>query len=141
MQGREAVEATEVCHVQCKDMPDAVNIHGRCQSCIVNLNSRDTVLYDNLAPLAVGALVFRQQAHALLRSQGPPAPLPRRTIPIRCAQQGASSCSRVPLCSGGYSTALCLVPPGAQVPQQQPCAVDPNGESCEGEYWDPPGTE
>ena len=38
-----------------------MNIHGRCQSCIVNLNSHDTVLYDNLAPLAVGALVFRQQ--------------------------------------------------------------------------------
>ncbi len=41
-----------------------MNIHGRCQSCIVNLNSHDTVLYDNLAPLAVDALVFRQQAHA-----------------------------------------------------------------------------
>ncbi len=50
-------------------MPDVVNIHGRCQAFIVNLNSHDTVFYNNLAPLAVDTLVFRQQAHACFDRQ------------------------------------------------------------------------
>jgi len=36
---RKAIEAAEVCHIQCEDVPNVVNIHRRCQSCIVNLNT------------------------------------------------------------------------------------------------------
>jgi hypothetical protein len=87
-------------------MPDAVNIHGRCQSCIVNLNSHDTVLYDNLAPLAVDALVFRQQAHAYFD---------RKDLPLRF--------------SDGQSQSVALSRAGRRIPEFR-CALVRTAPRC-----------
>ena len=54
MESGNAIETAEIRHA----VLDAVNMHGSGQPCIVDLNSHDGVLHDQLAPLAINVLVF-----------------------------------------------------------------------------------
>ncbi len=64
MDGHKPVIAAEIACVQSKDVVDSVDVHRGGKAGIVNLNSRDPKLANQLPPLPINILAIREKVHA-----------------------------------------------------------------------------
>lgn len=51
--------------IQCEDILNSMDMHCCCQTCIVHLDSTDSIAHDQSTPLRIYLLVVRQQRHRL----------------------------------------------------------------------------